>query len=116
MVYRFSPSYANLVMGVLEEKWIWGTEGAQWTDCILYWGRYIDDCLMIWTGTAQTLEELCNFLNSNDMNIKFIYQSSRERIFFETWNSTFNTTQYRVNCIENLPHAILFFMHLVHIP
>lgn len=82
MVYRFSPSYANLVMGVLEEKWIWGTEGAQWTDCILYWGRYIDDCLMIWTGTAQTLEELCNFLNSNDMNIKFIYQSSRERIFF----------------------------------
>lgn len=29
---RFSPSYANLFMGWLEETWIWGPKGIQWTD------------------------------------------------------------------------------------
>ena len=35
------------------------------------WHRFIDDILVIWTGTDETFDEFFNFLNSFHPKIKF---------------------------------------------
>lgn len=79
---KFSPSFANLYMGALEAEWIWGPKGAKWTDYIVFWGRYIDDCLLLWSGSEAVLNEFCTYLNSNDMDMIFTCHSSSSSVTF----------------------------------
>lgn len=78
---RFAPSFANLFMGWFEAERVWGRLGSHWIDYIHYWGRYID-CLLLWTGSIQQLESFFMYLNSNDYNLSFTFQCSKERIVF----------------------------------
>lgn len=50
-----APSYANLFLG-LWESGIFCTEPVSGINQVQYWGRYIDDILLIWQGTSQDLE------------------------------------------------------------
>ncbi|KAJ1103765.1 hypothetical protein NDU88_001186 [Pleurodeles waltl] len=79
---KFSPSYANLFMRWLEETWLWGPGAACWHTYILYWGRYIDDCFMLWTGDETSLQEFCNYLNANEVNIEFTCKYSATHLEF----------------------------------
>ncbi|XP_078506952.1 uncharacterized protein LOC144767356 [Lissotriton helveticus] len=79
---RFSPSFANLYMGALEADMIWSIRGTKWIDYILYWGRYIDDCLLIWSGPETTLMDFCAYLNDNEMNMRFTTHISTSKVSF----------------------------------
>lgn len=79
---RFSPAYANLFMGWLEEVMIWGPGGCHWNEHILYWGHFIDDCFMIWTGSGVELQGFCGYLNDNDVNIRLTTHFSTTSVVF----------------------------------
>lgn len=66
---RCAPTVANLFMGKLERKILI----SQYIDKIYkkFWRRFIDDILMIWTGTEEKLKEFIAFINTLHPTIKF---------------------------------------------
>ncbi|KAJ1188079.1 hypothetical protein NDU88_004844 [Pleurodeles waltl] len=79
---KFSPSYANLYMGQFEKKHLWSNCPPDLTEHILYWGRYIDDILAIWTGNVSDLNILIKHLNTNDFNLVFTHKMDTTKIEF----------------------------------
>ncbi|KAJ1161196.1 hypothetical protein NDU88_001683 [Pleurodeles waltl] len=79
---KFSPSYANLYMGQFEKIHLWSNCPSHLTEHILYWGRYIDDILAIWTGNASDLNILFEHLNTNDFNLVFTHKVDTTKIEF----------------------------------
>ncbi|KAJ1127339.1 hypothetical protein NDU88_005742 [Pleurodeles waltl] len=79
---KFSPSYANLYMGQFEKKHLWSNCPLNLTEHILYWGRYIDDILAIWTGNVSDLNILIEHLNTNDFNLVFTHKVDTTKIEF----------------------------------
>ena len=72
---KMAPSYANLFMDRLERRLL---SQAQVKPYI--WLPYIDDVLMVWTGTELELVELLNYISEARDTIKFTWDWSRERI------------------------------------
>ena len=67
---RVAPAYANLFMGVLEEKMIRNCP-PHLRPFLHTWKRYIDDIFLIWLGSWTEFEEFFTFLNSYHPTIKF---------------------------------------------
>ncbi|KAJ1127337.1 hypothetical protein NDU88_005740 [Pleurodeles waltl] len=76
---KFSPSYANLYMGQFEKKHLWSNCPLNLTEHILYWGRYIDDILAIWSGNVSDLNILIEHLNTNDFNLVFTHKVAHDQ-------------------------------------
>ena len=67
---RVAPTYANIFMGKLEKEILQNCP--QHLKQFLHtWKRYIDDILIIWTGTEEVFSEFFNYLNSFHPTIKF---------------------------------------------
>ena len=73
-----APSYAVIYMGEFEEKHIYPTIGK---DC-LYYGRYIDDILLIYKGSEREFKTFAEQLNTKHPSIKFDYEISKTSIPF----------------------------------
>ena len=73
-----APSYAVIYMGEFEEKYIY----PQVTNDCLYYGRYIDDILMIYKGDEQRFKTFAERLNRMHPSIKFDYEISKTSIPF----------------------------------
>ena len=67
---RVAPTYANLFMGKLE-KLLLENCPEHLKRFLHTWKRYIDDILVIWTGSEEEFTEFFNFLNSFHATIKF---------------------------------------------
>ena len=65
-------------MGEFEEKYIYPEIG---DDC-LYYGRYIDDILMIFKGNVERFKIFAERLNTKHPSIKFDYEVSKKSISF----------------------------------
>ncbi|XP_056392638.1 uncharacterized protein LOC130285306 [Hyla sarda] len=76
-----APSYANLFLG-LWERGIFLTNPVLGIEKVQFWGRYIDDILIIWQGTSIELEEFIARLNCNSINIKLTYSIAKPSIDF----------------------------------
>ena len=72
-----APNYAILFMDKLETAFLESQSIKP-----LIWKRYIDDILMIWTGTETQLALFLDNLNSFHQNIKFTYEISQTNIIF----------------------------------
>ena len=72
-----APSYANLFMGMLEERLLSAA-----THSPRVWLRYIDDIFMIWTSGRDTLESFLTFINSFHPTIKFTNNISPVKLPF----------------------------------
>lgn len=79
---KVSPTFDNLFMGAVETDIIWGPSATQWIDHIVFWGRYIDDCLLLWSGSQEQLLEFYEHLNRNVWGIRFTMQCSVSHIEF----------------------------------
>ena len=83
---KVAPSYANLVMGYLEEKLhreVYDHFGEAFQIYIKnQWKRYLDDCLIFWTKSHEELETFHNILNSLNPSIKFTIDSSTSKLSF----------------------------------
>jgi hypothetical protein len=72
-----APPYANIFVSTFDE-----TIHTKFKDKILLYKRFIDDILIIFTGTAQQTEELMTYANNLHNNIKFTFKTSNDKIDF----------------------------------
>ncbi len=74
---KVAPSLANVFMSDFEEKYIY-TYGKQ----PIFYKRFLDDLVMIWTHGQEELEKFLDHLNKCHETIKFTMESSLEKINF----------------------------------
>lgn len=67
---KFSPSLANLYMGWWEELFLF-SHNNQFKTNIAWYGRYIDDLIVVWHGSGETIGEFMKYLNNNSLNLEF---------------------------------------------
>ncbi|CAJ0966647.1 unnamed protein product [Ranitomeya imitator] len=76
---NMAPTYANVVMSVLEEDFVYVSHHF---GLVAAWWRYIDDIFLIWTGTEDLLHDFHQYLNTVDDTIKFTLVYSKTDIQF----------------------------------
>lgn len=64
---RYAPSVANLLMNMWEEEYIYAKNIPQ----VKLYRRYIDDLILFWEGTSETLESFLQDLNTNRYGLTF---------------------------------------------
>lgn len=78
---RHSPSVANLVMSWFEERYIFSPENV-FGGGIVWYGRYIDDILLVWGRDVSAVPDFVNHCNSNPFNLSFTYYCDHNTINF----------------------------------
>lgn len=51
-------------------------------DKIIWWGRYIDDVLLLWSGSHEELIQFHSYLNNTNKNLKLSLKFSKSEIAF----------------------------------
>ncbi|XP_044129795.1 uncharacterized protein LOC122923137 [Bufo gargarizans] len=74
---KFAPSYANLFMGMFEDK-----IGFLSHPNIKFYRRFIEDIIFIWKGDSAKLCKFIEELNSNDWNLTFTLEFSATSVIF----------------------------------
>ncbi|KAM4038417.1 uncharacterized protein ACNLHF_016739 [Anomaloglossus baeobatrachus] len=77
-----APSYANLYLGWWEDTMVFQEPCSKWVQYITYWGRYIDDVLVLWTGTVDSFQEFVKDLNINNIGLSFTYDIGINKLAF----------------------------------
>lgn len=73
---RYAPSVANLFMDLWEEQYIFSKNIPQ----IKMYKRYIDDVIILWNGTTDSLTKFLDNLNNNKYGITFTGKWSPDKI------------------------------------
>lgn len=66
---NFAPSYANLMMGLWEQHSTWNNN--PYSEHIVFFGRYVDDIVIIWDGTRSRVDYFVAYCNTNDLGLSF---------------------------------------------
>lgn len=78
-----APTYANLFLGWWESQIVFSDDLITYTSHILFWGRYIDDILIIfWDGTERHFHDFVSALNSNNIGMHFTSEINPTSINF----------------------------------
>ncbi|XP_077135024.1 uncharacterized protein LOC143788937 isoform X2 [Ranitomeya variabilis] len=77
---RCAPSYANLFMGWWEETQVHPLQDFKTN--FFCWFRYIDDLLVLWTGSETECRNFIATLNSNELNISLTASPSMTSVDF----------------------------------
>lgn len=84
----FAPNYANLFMGLWEDRYIFNNN--PFVKNILFFKRYIDDILMGFTGSENELKVFSDYINSIYPTLHFTVEYSQEKIHFLDLSITVN--------------------------
>ena len=79
MGIRAAPNYANVYMGLLEDRFVYRT---QRYNHIIDWIRFFDDIFLIWKGDGDSLKALIEHLNNVVPFIKFTHEISSTSVNF----------------------------------
>ncbi|XP_029469168.1 uncharacterized protein LOC115097463 [Rhinatrema bivittatum] len=63
-----APDLACLYVSAFEERYVYPST---WYRHVRLWCRYIDDILLVWSGTRKDFERFFQYLNAQDGNLKF---------------------------------------------
>ena len=74
---KLAPSFANLFMGYLEDKFVYSYRLQPFI-----WKRFIDNIFFIWTYGQKELDKFVVYLNNYHDTIKFTVETSLIRINF----------------------------------
>ena len=75
-----SCSYADIAVASIDQAVMEQKETA--FPKILYFGRYRDDCLVLWDGTDEKLKEQYSFINTINPDLKFTMEIGNQSICF----------------------------------
>ena len=78
MATKCAPSYANIFMGMFEERYIYPFIEKM----SKFYLQFIDDIFLIWTGTTDQLMKLKQQINEVNPPIKFYFNFSNKEINF----------------------------------
>lgn len=84
----FAPCLAGLYLGYWEEKIIKEIQSKK--EHVIMWARYIDDIFCIWKGSEADANDFVKTLNSNEFNLEFTSQFSKNTIEFLDLELTVN--------------------------
>jgi len=92
-----SCSYADMAMASVDDA-IFEKMGSTFKE-LLYYGRYRDDCFSLWCGSKEKLNELFNFINSLNDDLKFTMEIGDDQLCFldlkiTLSNNNLSTTVY----------------------
>ena len=80
----FAPDFANIFLGLLEESYTYSNN--PFANHILFYKRYIDDCLLVWRGSEQLLQFFLLYINCLHETIKFSMECDPFKVsFLDTW-------------------------------
>lgn len=77
----FAPCCANITMGLWEQLFVWLNN--PFLEHIVFYGRYIDDVLLIWAGTNNLFLSFVDHCNANDLGLSFTYVVDPDRFFLD---------------------------------
>lgn len=77
---NFAPSYANLAMGYWETHHIW--KNNPFSSNIVFFGRYIDDIVIIWEGSMELIGEFVTYCNQNTYGLSFTHVADTTTLAF----------------------------------
>ncbi|XP_056416174.1 immunoglobulin superfamily member 3 [Hyla sarda] len=66
-----APNYANLFLGWWESEFVFSDDFEHYTSHIIFWGRFIDDVLILWDGGSTLFTSFLEALNHNDIGMHF---------------------------------------------
>ena len=75
-----SCSYADIAISTIDEE-VLKIISSKYTE-MMYFGRYRDDCLSLWIGSIDALNDFHDFLNSLNSNLKFTMEVGNETLCF----------------------------------
>lgn len=78
--FFYASCYANITIGYWEEIEIWNDYA--FFKFIIFYGRYIDDILLIWSGVSNTLESFLKHCNNNTLGQNFTYVVDSVKLVF----------------------------------
>ncbi|CAJ0958547.1 unnamed protein product [Ranitomeya imitator] len=73
-----APTYANLLLGWWEDKF----EDETWCPRIIFWGRFIDDILVLWKGDVGSFTDFVSYLNTTLEGLFFTFEVGGQSISF----------------------------------
>lgn len=104
---KFSPSLANLYVSWFEEVYVF-TESNPFACNIVWYGRYIDDVIIIWNLDVTAIPEFISYLNHNAFGLFFTYEFDKYSIpfldillFIDKDASVIQTKTYRKSTASN---------------
>lgn len=106
-----APSYANLYLGGWERMVFSDDLMEPFLDHVLGWFRFIDDLLVIWTGTEQLLQTFIAELNINSFNLHFTFSYDRLSIPFLDVLITKDSTGHLTTDLYRKPTAGNTLLH-----
>ncbi|CAJ0967227.1 unnamed protein product [Ranitomeya imitator] len=77
-----APTYANLLLGWWEDTLIFKDEDEIWSPRIIFWGRFIDDILVLWRGDARSFSDFVAYLNTTIEGLFFTFEIGGQNINF----------------------------------
>uniref|UniRef100_A0A803KFZ4 Reverse transcriptase domain-containing protein n=2 Tax=Xenopus tropicalis TaxID=8364 RepID=A0A803KFZ4_XENTR len=101
---KFAPSYANLFLGWWEDRHIFNNN--IFHEHIQYYGRFIDDIVIIWSGTSDKFKDFLTSLNTNTYNLQFTFEINDTHLNYldiklSANNHAITTTIFRKQCSAN---------------
>lgn len=111
----WAPAYACLHLELWEEEEVYPSP--MYRDHVLTWLRYIDDLLMLWKGTLDSLHKFMRELNMNERNIRLTYNFHKKKLSFLDLQITLekgqlSTCTFRKETADNtLQHATSHHPH-----
>lgn len=76
-----APTLANLFLAIWEEEFIYSVNNPH-ISSIKYWGRYLDDTLILWDGPREEFFDFVEYLNHNSVNMQFTAEWGGNQINF----------------------------------
>ncbi len=98
------PTMLTFFLGLWEKNFVYCNS---YSDKIKWWGRYIDDIFLIWSGSYEELLQFYDHLNNNDRNVKLCMEHSKTTInfleltIFKGKDGKLHTTVYRKTTDRN---------------
>lgn len=78
---KYSPSLANIYVAGWEEIFLY-SPGNCFSSHIRWYGRYIDDLLLVWEGDQTQANQFLNYINDNEFNLRFTMVYNQSEINF----------------------------------
>lgn len=77
---NFAPSYSNLTMGYWELQYV--LYNNPFAAHIIYYGRYIDDIVIIWDGPKESVDPFVEHCNHNSLGLSFTHVQDSNKLAF----------------------------------
>ncbi|XP_040212777.1 uncharacterized protein LOC120943503 [Rana temporaria] len=77
---KFAPSYANLAMGLWENRHI--CQNNPYLKHLIFYERFINDIIIIWDGAGDVIDDLVSHCNNNPYGLSFTSVTDRDKLAF----------------------------------